>query len=150
MRPAVNPLRRVAGAVSQVLWSAAAVGGSDAAKAREAWSTPRSRGTAVVRAFILGLRCLILARGSRANTTHGLQNGRLPAKTLSAMSKVFLTLALIVPLLVVCCDGTLTGIGRTPRPPEASLPPAPAESVAPRGSAGPPAPPHPPRVPRAP
>ena len=66
-----------------------------------------------------------------------MQNGRLPAKTLSAMSKVFVVLALVVPLLVVCCDGTLTGIGRTPRPPEGSLPPAPAESVAPRGSAGP-------------
>ncbi len=53
------------------------------------------------------------------------------------MSKVFVVLALMVPLWVVCCDGTLTGIGRTPRPPEAALPPAPVESVAPKGSTKP-------------
>ena len=50
------------------------------------------------------------------------------------MSKVLLVLALVVPFGLACCDGTLTGIGRDPRPPETPLPPAPAESVAPRGS----------------
>jgi hypothetical protein len=50
------------------------------------------------------------------------------------MSKVALVLALVVPFVLACCDGTLTGIGRDPRPPETPLPPAPAESVAPRGS----------------
>jgi peptidyl-prolyl cis-trans isomerase NIMA-interacting 1 len=39
-------------------------------------------------------------------------------------------------LLLVGCDGTLTGIGRTPREPETPLPPAPAESSAP-GTEGP-------------
>jgi hypothetical protein len=53
------------------------------------------------------------------------------------MSKFWLTVGLLVPFAIACCDGTLTGIGREARPPETKLPPAPAESVAPRGSAAP-------------
>ena len=63
--------------------------------------------------------------------------GRVPAKTLRDMSKVWLAVGLAVPFAIACCDGTLTGIGREPRPPETPLPPAPAESVAVRGSAAP-------------
>jgi peptidyl-prolyl cis-trans isomerase NIMA-interacting 1 len=50
------------------------------------------------------------------------------------MSKALPFLALIVPFVIACCDGTLTGIGREPRPPETSLPPAPVESVTPRAA----------------
>jgi hypothetical protein len=42
---------------------------------------------------------------------------------------------LLVLALAVGCDGTLTGIGRVPRPPETPLPAAPVESVA-RGADG--------------
>jgi parvulin-like peptidyl-prolyl isomerase len=38
-------------------------------------------------------------------------------------------LALFAPLWLASCDGTLTGIGRQPRPPETPLPPAPVETV---------------------
>ena len=42
---------------------------------------------------------------------------------------------LFLPLLLCACDGTLTGIGRTPREPETPLPPAPVSSAtAPGGS----------------
>jgi hypothetical protein len=51
------------------------------------------------------------------------------------MSKVLLVLTLVAPFVLMGCDGTLTGIGRDPRPPETPLPPAPAETVAPKGSA---------------
>jgi hypothetical protein len=54
------------------------------------------------------------------------KTSRLPALTVS--------FAMLVPIAVACCDGTLTGIGREPRPPETPLPPAPVETVAPRGS----------------
>jgi NIMA-interacting peptidyl-prolyl cis-trans isomerase 1 len=36
---------------------------------------------------------------------------------------------------VAACDGTLTGIGRVPRPPETPLPPAPVETVDPTNPA---------------
>jgi hypothetical protein len=42
---------------------------------------------------------------------------------------IFLLLALFVPVWLAACDGTLTGIGRQPRPPETPLPPAPVETV---------------------
>jgi hypothetical protein len=48
-----------------------------------------------------------------------------------------LILVVAVPVLVACCDGTITGIGRETRPPETPLPPAPVESVSPRGSSAP-------------
>ena len=51
------------------------------------------------------------------------------------MSKPPAALALLVPIAVACCDGTITGIGRVPRPPETPLPAAPVESATPRGSA---------------
>ncbi|HEX9294193.1 MAG TPA: peptidylprolyl isomerase [Polyangiaceae bacterium] len=38
-------------------------------------------------------------------------------------------------LVGASCDGTVTGIGRVPRPPETPLPPAPVESVSPRTAA---------------
>jgi PPIC-type PPIASE domain len=50
------------------------------------------------------------------------------------MSKLRLVLALGLSLVAVRCDGTLTGIGREPRPPEAKLPPAPVETVTARGA----------------
>jgi hypothetical protein len=50
------------------------------------------------------------------------------------MSKVPLVLALLAPFVVACCDGTLTGIGREPLPPETPLPPAPVETATPRGA----------------
>ncbi len=50
------------------------------------------------------------------------------------MSKALFLVALFVPVVFACCDGTLTGIGRENRPPETPLPPAPAESVAARAS----------------
>jgi len=43
---------------------------------------------------------------------------------------------LTVALTLFGCDGTVTGIGRVPRPPEAQLPPAPVETVE-RGDGGP-------------
>jgi hypothetical protein len=55
------------------------------------------------------------------------------------MSKLLLALALALPLSFACCDGTLTGIGRDPRPPETPLPAAPVESATPRGAASAPA-----------
>ncbi len=42
-------------------------------------------------------------------------------------------MALGLSLVAVRCDGTLTGIGREPRPPETKLPPAPVETVAAKG-----------------
>ena len=48
------------------------------------------------------------------------------------MSRLPLLLALGLSLGALRCDGTLTGIGREPRPPEAKLPAAPAETVAAR------------------
>jgi len=53
------------------------------------------------------------------------------------MSKALPVLALVVPLVIACCDGTLTGIGREPRPPETPLPAAPVESVTPRAAGSP-------------
>jgi NIMA-interacting peptidyl-prolyl cis-trans isomerase 1 len=50
------------------------------------------------------------------------------------MSKVSLAMVLVFPVVIACCDGTLSGIGRQPRPPETPLPPAPAESATPRGA----------------
>jgi hypothetical protein len=50
------------------------------------------------------------------------------------MSKIWLTMMVVLPFVIACCDGTLTGIGRQPRPPETPLPPAPAESVSPKGA----------------
>jgi hypothetical protein len=48
-----------------------------------------------------------------------------------------LSLVLVIggALVGASCDGTLTGIGRKPRPPETPLPAAPAESVSPRTAA---------------
>jgi hypothetical protein len=40
----------------------------------------------------------------------------------------------MLPVVVACCDGTLSGMGRKARPPETPLPAASAESVSPRGS----------------
>ena len=45
-----------------------------------------------------------------------------------------LVLALALSFGLVHCDGTLTGIGREPRPPETKLPPAPVETVSARGA----------------
>ncbi len=50
------------------------------------------------------------------------------------MSRLRLVLALGLSLVAVRCDGTLTGIGRQPRPPEAKLPPAPVETPTSRGT----------------
>ena len=50
------------------------------------------------------------------------------------MSKVSLALVLVVPVVIACCDGTLSGIGRESRSPETPLPPATAQSVTPGGA----------------
>jgi hypothetical protein len=51
------------------------------------------------------------------------------------MPRLRLLLPLALSLGALRCDGTLTGIGREPRPPETKLPPAPVETVSARAPA---------------
>jgi hypothetical protein len=48
------------------------------------------------------------------------------------MSRLGLVAVIVLSLGALRCDGTLTGIGRQPRPPEPKLPPAPVETVSSR------------------
>jgi hypothetical protein len=58
----------------------------------------------------------------------------MPVRSREARNVI--ALALVVMAAGFGCDGTVTGIGRVPRPPEAQLPPAPVETVEHGGDAG--------------
>lgn len=79
------------------------------------------------------IRPLALAAGPCENPR---MSGRRSLAVCPREARSVLTVALAVLAGVFGCDGTITGIGRVPRPPEAQLPPAPVESVDRGGDGG--------------